>query len=143
LNIKIFYDDTNYRLRNRKESLDNIKKVIRGEGKSPGDLSFIITSDSNLIKINKEFLNRNYYTDVIAFDYSEKKFINGEVYISIDTVKRNAINYNVSLRNELLRIMIHGVLHLCGYTDKKKKEKKEMSEREEKWLKLFYKKNEI
>jgi rRNA maturation RNase YbeY len=136
LKIKIYYDDTEYRLRGSRNSLEIMKKVISGEGKYTGDLSFIITSDKKLIKINKEFLNRDYYTDVIAFDYGNKGTINGEIYISIDAIKRNAINYKVSLRNELHRVMIHGILHLCGYTDEKVEKKKLMHKREEKWLKL-------
>lgn len=143
MKIRIYYDDTGYRLKDSRKSLEFMKKVIRGERKSPGDLSFIMTNDKRLVEINKEFLKRNNYTDVIAFDYSVNNIVNGEIYISIDTVKRNALNYKVSLRKEVIRVMIHGILHLCGYKDKKNVEKKIMSSREEKWLKLFDKKNEI
>jgi len=143
LKIRIYYDDTGYRLKDSRRSLEFMKKVIRGERKSPGDLSFILTNDKRLVEINKEFLKRNYYTDVIAFDYSVNNIVNGEIYISIDTVKRNALNYKVSLRNEVIRVMIHGILHLCGYKDKKNEERKIMRNREEKWLKLFAKKDEI
>jgi len=143
LKIRIYYDDTGYRLKDSRRSLEFMKKVIRGERKSPGDLSFIMTNDKRLVEINKEFLKRNNYTDVIAFDYSVNNIVNGEIYISIDTVKRNALNYKVSLRNEVIRVMIHGILHLCGYKDKKNEERKIMRNREEKWLKLFAKKDEI
>lgn len=111
-----------------------LEKVIRNERKVLGDLSFIISTDEFVRKINVEFLNHDYYTDVIAFDYSEGEVINGEIYISRDTVKSNSYNYNVSLNKEMLRVMIHGLLHLLGYNDKSAREKKVMQGMEEKWL---------
>jgi probable rRNA maturation factor len=134
LKIKIFYDEVKYRLRESRKALKMIEKVIRNEKQIPGDLCFIITSDKKLIEINREFLDHDFFTDVIAFSNKEQKYINGEIYISIDTVKINALNYKVSLRCELLRVMIHGTLHLCGYNDKTKKQKAEMRKKEEKWL---------
>lgn len=132
--MRIFYDETNYRLRKAKECLRFIEKVIRSEKMLTGDLSFIITSDKKILEINRKFLNHNYYTDVIAFGYNKGKVINGEIYISIDTVKINADNYKVSLRSEVVRNMIHGTLHLCGYEDKSKSEKSVMKKIEEKYL---------
>jgi probable rRNA maturation factor len=135
LKIKIFYDNINYRIKKSRKALKLIEKVIRNEQKVPGDLYFIITTDKELIKINREFLKRNNLTDVITFDYSKNKTVKGEIYISIETVKRNSYNYKVSLRDELMRVMIHGTLHMCGYNDKSKKEKRIMEEREDYWLK--------
>lgn len=134
MKIKIFYDETNYRLRESKKCLGFIEKVIRSEKRLAGDLSFIITSDNNILEINRRFLNHDYYTDVIAFGYNEGRKVNGEIYISLDTVKFNASNYKVSLRNELLRTMIHGTLHLCGYDDKKRTDKVLMKKQEDKYL---------
>lgn len=134
MKIIIFYDNINYRIREGKEVLKLVEKVIRKEGKIPGDLYFVITTDKELLKINQEFLGNNSLTDVIAFDYSEKNKINGEIYISKETVKRNSINYKVSLKNEMMRVMIHGTLHLCGYDDKNEKERKKMTEEENEWL---------
>jgi rRNA maturation RNase YbeY len=134
LKINIFYDEIKYRLTGISNVKRLIEKVIRSENKIPGDLSFIITSDTNLIEINREFLEHDYFTDVIAFSDSNNNIVNGEIYISIDTVKRNSINYKVSLREELIRVMIHGTLHLCGYEDDTVKKKAIMNEKEETWL---------
>jgi rRNA maturation RNase YbeY len=139
LKLRVFYDESTYRLKSSKKILKLIEKVIRNENKVPGDLNFIFTTDKELIKINKEFLKHNYFTDVVAFENNNGKIINGEVYLSIDTVKRNANNYKVSLKEEVIRVMIHGTLHLCDYKDKKKAEKEEITKIENKWLKKIRK----
>lgn len=134
MKIRIYYDNVAYRLKDSKICLKLIQRVIRSEKRIPGDLSFILTTDEKLIEINREFLDHDYYTDVIAFNNNKGKIVSGEVYISIETVKRNAHNYKVSLAMELLRVMIHGTLHLCGYTDSNLREKEVMRREEDKWL---------
>lgn len=109
------------------------------EKKYSDGLLFIFTNDEKIREINKEFIKHNRYTDVIAFDDSKGKNIIGEIYISIDTVKRNAYNYKISLIIEVLRIMIHGTLHLCGYEDKSERLKKKMTEIEDKWIEEYRK----
>jgi probable rRNA maturation factor len=136
LSIRIFYDQTNFRLEGWKKAVKIINEVIRKEQQVSGDLNFIITNDENLRKINIQFLEHDYFTDVITFNYNVENIINGEVYISIETVKRNAKNYKVSLRHEVLRVLIHGVLHLVGYDDKTKKQKECMRKMENEWLKM-------
>jgi len=135
LKIRLFYDRINYRIKRSKEVKNLIEKVIRKMNKIPGDLNFIITNDKIVRKLNVKYLGHNYFTDVIAFDYSENEILNGEVYISKDTVKRNAVKYKVSLNSEILRVMIHGTLHLCGMDDKSKEEKNIMRKLEDKWIK--------
>lgn len=134
MNLKIYYDNIKFRIRDSRKILRLIEKVIRKEKKKPGDLSFIITTDKVLIGINREFLKHDYFTDVIAFSESNDNIINGEIYISIETVKNNATNYKVSLKQEVIRVMIHGTLHLCGYSDNTVKEKKRMREVEDYWI---------
>jgi len=135
LKIKFFYDRINYRIKRSKEVRNLIEKVIRKANKVPGDLNFIITNDKIVRKLNIEYLDHDYFTDVIAFDYSENVVLNGEVYISIDTVKINAVKYKVSLNSEIIRVIIHGTLHLCGIDDKSSEEKNIMRELEDKWIK--------
>jgi len=135
--IRLFYDNTKYRLRGSRKVLSLIEKVIRKENRISGDLNFIITDNENILKINREFLNHNYFTDVIAFEYGAGRVLDGEIYISYETVKINSINYNVSLKTEILRVMIHGTLHLCGYYDDTETKKLQMRGKENYWLKIF------
>jgi len=138
LKIKIFYDEVKYRIQSVKKIKELIIKVIGNEGKIPGDLNFIFTNDNRIREINCEFLKRDNFTDVIAFDYGDDNVVNGEIYISTDTVKRNSINYNVSFKNEILRVIIHGTLHLCGYRDKTVKEKEMIHSLEDRWIYMYY-----
>jgi rRNA maturation RNase YbeY len=137
LNVRFYYDQIKYRIRKAGEIKKFLGKVISDENKIPGDLIFIFTSDERLLEINIEFLKHRYYTDVISFDYSSGDVINGEIYNSIETVKKNAEKFKTTVLDELLRVMIHGVLHLCGYRDKSVKEKNIMNSRQELRLKEF------
>jgi len=137
LSIKIYYDNIKYRIHKTAEIKRFLEKVITDENKKPGDLVFILTGDKSLLKINRQFLNHDYFTDVISFDYSEEVTVNGEIYISIDTIRRNAGRYKTEIEKELLRVMIHGVLHLCGYRDDSSKERRKMFRRQEMRLKEF------
>ena len=137
MSIKIFYDETNFRLKGWRKVKKLIQEVIAKELKISDDLNFIITNDKNLRKINIQFLEHDYNTDVITFNYNNGSVINGEIYISLETVKKNGNNYNISLNNELLRVLIHGVLHLVGYDDKTDEQKTIIHEIEDLWLERF------
>ena len=131
MRIGIYYENTDFRLKGSRKAGRIIDKVIRKHNRISDDLNFIFTDDETLHKINVQFLNHDYYTDVITFNYNVGKRINGEIYISIDTVKLNSINYNVSLRSEVVRVMMHGILHLLGYDDKNVHDREKMKTMED------------
>lgn len=113
-----------------------IKCVVEKERYSIGRINYIFCSDEELLKINAEYLNHTTYTDIITFDYTEVKKISGDVFISIERVKENAEKFKIDFETELHRVLIHGVLHLCGYKDKSKSDKIIMRKKEDAALKL-------
>ncbi len=132
-----YYKHTQPRLLQQESFKRLIEIIIEKEGCRKGKISIIFASDNTLQKLNKEFLKRNYFTDVIAFSNSFKKNISGEVYISIDRVKENSMKYSEGeFDMELKRVVIHGILHLIGYNDKTGREKEIMTSREELYLHL-------
>jgi probable rRNA maturation factor len=115
-----------------------LASLFKKEKKQLGELLYIFCSDDYLLQINLEYLNHNYFTDIITFDLSEKdQLINAEIYISVDRVRENAREFGCSVRQELHRVMFHGALHLCGYKDKKPKDALLMRQMEDKWLGLY------
>lgn len=114
-----------------------IEAIIKKEKRSLGNLNYTFTSDESLLKINVQYLKHNTYTDIITFNYNEEKKINGDIFISIDRIKENASNFDVSFEEELYRVIIHGVLHLCGYKDKSKTDATLMRKKENQSLKLL------
>lgn len=116
---------------------DWIIKVIEIETFQLGDVSIVFCSDEYLLKINMDYLNHNYYTDIITFDYCEDNIINGDLFISLETVKDNSKEFNAPYITEIQRVIIHGVLHLLGYKDKEGKEKEKMRAKENTYLSLL------
>ena len=116
-----------------------VKDVAEKHGKIVGEIAYIFCSDEYIIDVNRKFLNHDYYTDVITFDYSEGKKISGDIFISLDTVKTNAEAFNQDYYNELERIIIHGILHLCGFKDNEPKDKDELTYQEDEAIKLLIK----
>ena len=109
---------------------------VKNENKIVGEISYIFCSDEYLYDINLKHLKHDTLTDIITFDYCEEKIVNGDIYISIDRIKENAKLFNNSIENELHRVMIHGVMHLCGYKDKTPEDQNVMSAKEDFYLNL-------
>lgn len=134
----LFYDENiKSRLKEKKKIKAWFINVIEKENKKPGQINVILTTDEYLRKINQKYLSRNYYTDIITFDYSHKNEISGDMFISLERVEENSVKYKEGKHIELLRVMIHGLLHLIGYSDSKTEEKNEMKSLEDQYLKLF------
>lgn len=119
---------------------ETVADIFSNEGKQLKLLNYIFCSDYYLLEINKAFLNHDFFTDVISFDLSEGEATVGEVYISIDRVKENAILHSATFEKELLRVIVHAALHLSGYKDKKKSEITKMREKEDYYLQFLKKK---
>lgn len=137
MSIKIYYDKIKYRIHKTGEIKRFLEKVITNENKTTGDLLFILTSEESMLEINRKFLKHNYNTDVIAFNYSGEDTVSGEIYLGIETIRRNAVVYGSGIREEMVRVMIHGALHLCGYRDENGVERERMINRQEERLKEF------
>lgn len=115
--ISFFTEDIKFNLKAKRKIKSWITDVAKNEKKQIGDINFIFCSDNFLLEINKKYLGHDYFTDVITFDYCDGKILNGDIYISIDTVRANAECYSQTFERELFRVMIHGILHLCSYKD--------------------------
>lgn len=112
-----------------------IKLVAASQGRKVGHINYIFCDDERILEVNKEFLQHDYYTDIITFDYGSEKQISGDIFISIDTVKSNAEGLKISFEDELHRVIIHGILHLCGQGDKTDESQAEMTRKEDEALK--------
>lgn len=115
-----------------------ISEVILSENKKEGDINYIFCDDEYILEINKQYLQHDYYTDIISFDYSVGNELHGDIFISVDRVRENAIDFNVSFDEELKRVVIHGVLHYCGYKDKSEDDKQVMRQKEDEKIKMFH-----
>lgn len=114
-----------------------LQKVAESHGRVAGRLTYIFMDDKGILDVNRTYLNHDYYTDIITFDYSKRRMINGDMYISLDTVRSNAELVGVEYINELYRVIVHGVLHLCGINDKGPGEREIMEHHEDTALTLL------
>lgn len=133
-----FNYETDFQLDNEAAFENWISRVIASESKELGEISYIFCDDEYLHKINVAYLNHDDLTDIISFDYSEGKILQGDIFISIERVKDNAHDFNVSFEEELKRVMIHGVLHYCGYKDKSEADEKIMRSKEDEKVTMFH-----
>lgn len=133
--INFFSEDTDFKPKQKGKIRDWVKATAQSEGRATGELNFVFCSDAYLLTINKQYLNHHTLTDIITFDNAEQKHVlSGDVFISIDRVRDNATTYGVSEKDELHRVIIHGILHLCGYRDKSASDQEVMREREDFYL---------
>jgi probable rRNA maturation factor len=138
--VQFFFLETTITLKERNKLKAFIIELFKKEKKTLGELNYIFCSDKHLLSINKEFLQHDFYTDILTFDLSEtKKRVDGEIYISLDRVRDNALVFMSSLNKEFHRVIFHGALHLCGYKDKSPKEESAMRSAENKYLDLYFK----
>jgi rRNA maturation RNase YbeY len=115
-----------------------ISSIAEVESKTIRSLSYVFCSDEYLLDINKQFLDHDTFTDIITFDYSSEGLIEGEIYISTDRVADNAVTFEVTFKDELLRVMAHGILHLLGYKDKTEEETQVMRNKESEMISMFH-----
>lgn len=111
-----------------------IKAVVESYGKRVGEIAYIFCSDEKILEVNRQYLQHDYYTDIITFDYCEGKRLSGDLFISLDTVRSNAVQFEAPYETELFRVIIHGILHLCGINDKGPGEREIMEAAENKAL---------
>ena len=132
--IEFFFEEVQLISFNQNTLKKNINYLINNELKEAGEISIIFCSDQYLLEINKQYLKHDYYTDIITFDYVEKNVISGDLFISTDRIKDNAMKYETKVIKELYRVVFHGVLHLVGYKDKNEDEQQLMTEKENFYL---------
>lgn len=133
-----FYSENSFELENISGHKKWLKEVISSEGKKTGEISFIFCDDEYLLKINQEYLDHDTYTDIISFDNSVGNILNGDIFISTERVAENAEVYEVPFEEEFKRVLVHGVLHFCGFKDKTSEEKSLMNSKEEEKMKMFH-----
>ncbi|PGH39946.1 MAG: rRNA maturation RNase YbeY [Candidatus Nephrothrix sp. EaCA] len=132
-----YFCETSYKIPCPRKTARWLKKVIAGERRNLSLIHFTFCDDNKLLEINTAFLKHKTLTDIITFDYGEGKTVSGEIFISLERVFENAHKFSVSEDAELRRVLVHGVLHLCGYADKSPADKKKMTARENFWLRAY------
>jgi probable rRNA maturation factor len=136
--IRFFSEDIPFTLKNKTGCRKWLNAVILEEGKKGRDINYIFCSDEYLLELNKTYLQHNSFTDILTFPYpDDKKTLSGDIFISIERVKDNALIFHQDFENELKRVMVHGLLHLIGYSDHELQEKAVMTERENHYLEQF------
>ncbi|SRR6056297_178694 len=135
--VHIHHLNENYKIPFKNLLPEFLPQIIRKENSETGVINVIYTNNEEILELNKQYLNHNYFTDVISFPYDFNHGINGDVFISCDKVSKNAEDYKTSFLDELLRVTIHGILHLTGYKDSTPEEKQQMRKKEDYYLEYF------
>ena len=133
-----FNYETDFKLEKKTQFSKWLFKVIQSENKKEGEINYIFCNDDYLLEINQQYLNHDTLTDIISFDYSVGNELHGDIYISIPRVRENALEFIVDFDEELKRVMVHGVLHYCGYKDKSKTDQSLMRSKEDEKIKMFH-----
>lgn len=133
-----FNYELKFQLENEEQYSSWISNVISSENKKEGDINYIFCDDEYILEINKQYLDHDYYTDIISFDYSVGNELHGDIFVSIERVRENAIKFEVTFDEELKRVLAHGVLHYCGYKDKTEEEELLMRSKEDEKIKMFH-----
>ena len=139
MNIDFNFEDVEFALPDEQSLTVWIDLAVKNEDCFTGNLSYIFCSDEYLWNMNKQYLGHDYYTDIITFDYVEDKYVSGDMFISYDRIVDNALKFNVSRETELLRVMIHGVMHLVGYDDQTDEQEAELHRKEDFYIDVFNK----
>ena len=137
MSINYFCEEITFNLNGKRKISNWIKEVAAQERKTIDNLCYVFVSDEIILDLNKKYLKHDYYTDIITFDYSTEDIISGELYISINTVKENAKEYKIDFYAELHRVMVHGLLHLCGHKDDTEAQQQKMRQIEDKYIKIL------
>ena len=133
-----FNYENEFELSNEEQLSNWISRVIVSEDKKEGEINYIFCDDEYLLGLNEQYLNHDTFTDIISFDYSVGKELHGDIFISTERVLENAAEFKVSFEEELKRVMVHGVLHYCGYKDKSDEDEKLMRSKEDEKIKMFH-----
>jgi probable rRNA maturation factor len=133
-----FNYETDFELKDEAAYADWLARVIESEDKTEGEINYIFCDDEYLLAKNIEFLNHDTLTDIISFDYTMGNLISGDIFISVERVKENAADFNVTFEEELKRVIVHGVLHYCGYKDKTPEDEQIMRAKEEEKIVMFH-----
>ena len=127
-----------FKLTDESKYTDWVASVIAKEGRVLGQIDYVFCTDKYLLGLNQKYLDCNNYTDIITFDYALNNIVSADIFISIERLRENSEKFKVAFKNEVLRVMVHGVLHLLGYKDKSKKDTQRMREKENKTIELFH-----
>ena len=138
--VRYYNDSTTYRFRKKRRVADWLRTVAKAEGYTLGDVTYIFCSSAVHRQMNIDYIGHDYFTDVITFDYSDLKgegYVSGDIFIDVETVADNARIYGSTARQEMLRVVVHGLLHLCGQKDKTPRAEKQMHRKEDKYLQIW------